>query len=84
MNVAWNKFSVKLLNMSICQNLNNMSVKRFRKDRVTETTGGGIFILVKNTIVASKFMDADSDCEVLWVKVEVSGNKPLFVGAYYY
>ena len=28
-------------------------------------------------------MDADSDCEVLWVKVEVSGNKPLFVGAYY-
>ena len=28
MNVALNKFSVKLLFMSICQNLNNMSVKR--------------------------------------------------------
>ena len=28
MNVAFNKFSVKSLNMSICQNLFNMSVKR--------------------------------------------------------
>ena len=28
MNVAFNEFSVKSLNMSICQNLYNMSVKR--------------------------------------------------------
>ena len=28
MNVALNKFSVKSLNMSICQNFYNMSVKR--------------------------------------------------------
>ena len=28
MNVALNKFSVKLLYVSICQNVNNMSVKR--------------------------------------------------------
>ena len=28
LNVEFNKFSVKLLNMSICQNLNKMSVKR--------------------------------------------------------
>ena len=28
MNVALNKFSVKLLYMSICPNLNNISVKR--------------------------------------------------------
>ena len=28
MNVAWNEFSVKSLNMIICQNLYNMSVKR--------------------------------------------------------
>ena len=29
MNMTFNKFSVKSLSMSICQNLSNMSVKRY-------------------------------------------------------
>ena len=33
MNVAFNKFSVKSLNMIICQNLYNMSVKRCAEKR---------------------------------------------------
>ena len=34
----------------------------FRKDRITDTTGGGVFILVKKNIVCTEEPSLDSDC----------------------
>ncbi|MEW8547660.1 MAG: reverse transcriptase family protein [Candidatus Thiodiazotropha sp.] len=44
---------------------------------------GGVLIAVKNTLVASPVSDLDTDCEVTWIRVELSNSKPLFIGSFY-
>ena len=55
----------------------------FRRDRVTTTRGGGVFILVRKQFTVSRVPELETDCELLWVKIELLGSKPLYVGAYY-
>ena len=54
-----------------------------RADRQSTTHGGGVFILVRNDIVSSEQPQFQTDCELIWVKLEVIGTHPLFIGAYY-
>ncbi|WAR01729.1 hypothetical protein MAR_008287 [Mya arenaria] len=48
----------------------------FRRDRVTHA-GGGVFIAVRDCIIAQEMPELQSNCEYLWIKVDLVGNKPL-------
>ena len=53
-----------------------------RQDR-TGNIGGGVLILVKNDIIASEQKQFQTDCAILWVKIELVGTRPLHKAAYY-
>lgn len=44
---------------------------------------GGGFIAVHGSIIAQEVPELKTDCEVLWIKMELVGYKPLLIGAYY-
>ncbi|XP_060582784.1 uncharacterized protein LOC132739146 [Ruditapes philippinarum] len=54
----------------------------YRRDRKKQA-GGGVFIAVKNCIIAQEATNLQTDCENLWVKIEMQGSKLLLVGSYY-
>ena len=56
----------------------------FRADRKSKSKrSGGVFILVRNSLICTEQPQFQTNCEILWVKIEISGSRPLFVGAYY-
>ena len=56
----------------------------YRADRSATTRGGGVFILVQNNIICTEQPQFKTECELIWVKLEVrTGAHPLFIGAYY-
>jgi hypothetical protein len=54
----------------------------YRRDRIGQT-GGGVFIAVRDTIIAQRVKEYETDCENIWVKIELAGQKPLIIGSYY-
>lgn len=54
----------------------------FRRDRQKQT-GGGVFIAVKNSLIAQEATHLHTDCENIWVKIQLQGSKPLLVCSYY-
>ena len=61
----------------------DLSYTVFRRDRVTSTRGSGVFILVRKQFTVFRVPELETDCELLWVKTELLGGKPLYVVAYY-
>lgn len=61
----------------------NLGYNVFRRDRDAPCRGGGVFILVSKLLTATRAPELETDCELLWVKIETEGSKPLYVGAYY-
>ena len=55
----------------------------FRQDREPGTSGGGVFILVNDTLIDSEQKQLKTECEIIWVKIEMTTTKPLYVAAYY-
>ena len=53
----------------------------FRKDR--NPNGGGVLTAVSNKIIVTHESNLDSNCEAVWMKVHVIGNKPLYIGSIY-
>ena len=53
----------------------------YRRDRGSR--GGGVFIMVKNTILSTREEDLETNCEIVWCKINIQRSKTLFVGAYY-
>ena len=51
--------------------------------RSIATRSGGVFILVRNGLLCTEQPQFQTDCELLWVKLEITGSRPLFIGAYY-
>ena len=51
----------------------------FRKDR--NLNGGVVLTAVSNKLIATHESNLDSNCEAVWMKVHVMGNKPLYVTA---
>ena len=43
----------------------------FREDRGADTVGGCVFILVKDTIIATEQKQLKTDCEIIWVKLDI-------------
>ena len=53
----------------------------FRKD--FKAGERGVFIVIKNDILATQVDDLDSSADVVWGKVEIKGTRPLFVASVY-
>ena len=49
----------------------------------TSSSGGGVFIMVKGDIIVTEQKEYKTDCEIVWVKIEIVGTRPLFIAAYY-
>ena len=56
----------------------------YRRDRITTTTGGGIIIAINSEYISSVEEIVDTDnTELLWVKINITGARSLYVGACY-
>ena len=56
----------------------------FRADRKSKAVrSGGLFILVLDNLRVTEQPEFKADCELIWVKLEVTGSHPLYIGAYY-
>ena len=53
----------------------------FRQDRGSR--GGGVFILVRDLYIAIRVQDLETNCEILWIKLQLAGSVPLLIAAYY-
>ena len=52
-------------------------------DREKDAMGEGIFILVRDYFIASEQKQFKTNCEIVWVKVNIASAKSLFVAAHY-
>ena len=55
----------------------------YRTDRKSKTRSGGVFILVRNSLICTEQAQFRTNCEMVWVKLEVAGVHPLYICAYY-
>ena len=72
------------LNSTINSNEIIKSALRFnvyRKDRPNKSYGG-VFIAVTNNLISSVVTDLDTDCEILWVQIDLIGTKSLHIGSF--
>ena len=52
-----------------------------RKDR--EDSYGGVLVAYKNDFIGTLRMDLDSECEIVWLQIQLVGCKSLTIGAFY-
>ena len=43
----------------------------------------GVFILVRDLYIANRVQEWETDCEILWIKLQLAGSVPLHTAAYY-
>jgi len=67
----------------------------FRKDRdqvcnrsvfgpmKNNETHGGVFVAISSEIVCSEVPEMDSDSELIWAKIQITGSKDMFIGSFY-
>ena len=54
-----------------------------RKDRNLKARGGGVFIAVRKHYDMTLLPDLETNCEILWAKVQISASKFLTLGCFY-
>ena len=52
-----------------------------RRDRLSRC--GGVLVLISRKYIAQIIDEFKSESEILWVKVEIKGPKPLHIAAFY-
>ena len=45
--------------------------------------GGGVFILAEKELTITREEELETDCELLWCRVEIQESKSLHIAAYY-
>ena len=53
-----------------------------RKDR-TNKTGGGVLLAIKNEYNSEHVPELDTDCEIVWAKMNLKGNGTIYICSYY-
>ena len=53
-----------------------------RRDRPNDPHGG-VFIATTKDLLVTRQTDLETECEILWCKLEMVGSKPLFISAFY-
>ena len=43
----------------------------FRQDRTSDTQGGGVFILVRDNLIATEQRQLKINCKIVWIKLEL-------------
>ena len=56
---------------------NSLGYTMYRRDRGSR--GGGVFILVRNLYIANRVQEWETDCEILWIKLQLAGSVPLHI-----
>jgi hypothetical protein len=54
----------------------------YRKDRKGNKTGGGVLIAINDKYLSSEIPELDTDCEIIWCKIQQKGNKDLYICSY--
>ena len=54
-----------------------------RKDQNSKARGGGVFIAVRKHYDMTLLPDLETNCEILWAKVQISASKSLTLGCFY-
>ena len=54
-----------------------------RNDRVTTTTGGGVFLAIRSNLIAREEPDLSANCESIWASIHMKGSQPVYFGAFY-
>lgn len=54
-----------------------------RKDRNTNTGHGGVLVATRNDIISVHQTELDTECEIVWVELQLMGCKKLVIGAFY-
>ena len=52
-------------------------------DRKGVNPGGGVFIAVYNTIISTQQSQPDCQAEAIWIKIEITNQKPLCIASLY-
>ena len=56
----------------------------FRRDRITNTTGGGVLIAVNRCYKCEEYViPKHTNSELIWIKLTTKGDKRLYIGACY-
>jgi hypothetical protein len=53
------------------------------KTEQVEKKGGGVFLAIPTDILSSEQPELDTDCEIIWAKVDIIGVNSIYIGAYY-
>jgi hypothetical protein len=53
----------------------------YRKDRNRNV--GGVFLAIKDCYTSSAIPETDTNCEVIWARICIEGEKSMYVGSYY-
>ena len=54
----------------------------FRRDR-EESNKGGVFIMVKENLIATECNVISTEAEQLWIELHIQGHRPLVIGSFY-
>ena len=57
--------------------------KIYCSDRITNTHGRGVFLVVRNGIRSTRQDDLETKCECVWVKLDIDGEKSLYMASFY-
>ena len=55
----------------------------FRRDRKSLKQCGGVFILARENFICTEQPEFGSNYELLWVRLQIAGSHPLYIGGYY-
>ena len=53
-----------------------------RKDRVGDAHGG-VFVCFKKDLICTEVTELETECELVWVKLQIIGCKTLYLGSFY-
>ena len=53
------------------------------KTEQVEKGGGGVLLAISTDILSSEQPELDTDCEIIWAKVDIIGVNSIYIGAYY-
>ena len=54
----------------------------YRRDR--NMNGGGVLIAIKNTLISEPVPELQTDCEIVWARINLVGAKTLYLSSYYH
>ena len=58
------------------------SFDAIRKDRASDTHGG-VFIAFKRDLLRTETPELDTNCEIVWFKLNIIGCRKLYLGSFY-